>query len=538
MQTENPYEVCDYPPLPAYQPDSDPEKKEVYIVQAKGFPWTCSAEDLLHFFSECRIRNGTKGIHLTVNRLGRPTGQAFIEMEHEVDVSKALEKHRDYIGTRYVEVYEVTDSDAEAMLNNSVQTPDGDGVVRLRGLPFSCTEAEIRLFFAEIWLLEDIPDSNVSVDGSQVVQADRSARERGKKKTVRCFPNNKPWVTSDIKASSPGAPQQYYRAHFTWHTDLLSGAGLEIAEDRVTIVLDHKGRNSGEAYVQFASQQTADEALQRDRELIGNRYIELFPSRSSQIQSSWRRTDSGSPQDRKNIAGAQPNLRTVNEVTDSDAEAMLIDSVQTPDGDGVVRLRGLPFSCTEADIRLFFAGLEIAEDGVTIVLDHKGRNSGEAYVQFTSQQTADEALQRDRELIGNRYIELFPSRSSEIQSSWRRTDSGSPQHRKSIAAAQPNPRTDLKWPPVRTGPQSSALSQHHVHLRGLPFHAAGQDIAQFFCPLVPSKILVEFGPDGRATGEAEVYFACHQDAVSAMSRNKLHMGERYIELFLNSVPDQ
>ena len=52
---------------------------------------------------ECRICDGVKGIHLTVDRLGRPSGRAFIEMEHEEDVSKALEKHRQYLGPRYVE---------------------------------------------------------------------------------------------------------------------------------------------------------------------------------------------------------------------------------------------------------------------------------------------------------------------------------------------------------------------------------------------------------------------------------------------------
>lgn len=52
---------------------------------------------------ECRIRDGVKGIHLTVNRMGKPTGRAFLEMEHEEDVSKALEKHRQYLGPRYVE---------------------------------------------------------------------------------------------------------------------------------------------------------------------------------------------------------------------------------------------------------------------------------------------------------------------------------------------------------------------------------------------------------------------------------------------------
>lgn len=40
----------EYPPLPAYQSD-EPEKKEVFIVQVNGLPWSCSAQDLMEFFS-------------------------------------------------------------------------------------------------------------------------------------------------------------------------------------------------------------------------------------------------------------------------------------------------------------------------------------------------------------------------------------------------------------------------------------------------------------------------------------------------------
>ena len=47
-----------------------------------------------------------------------------------------------------VAVYEVTNSDAEAILRRAIQDPADRRVVRLRGLPFACTEAEIVHFFS------------------------------------------------------------------------------------------------------------------------------------------------------------------------------------------------------------------------------------------------------------------------------------------------------------------------------------------------------------------------------------------------------
>uniref|UniRef100_A0A1A8FHN4 G-rich RNA sequence binding factor 1 n=1 Tax=Nothobranchius korthausae TaxID=1143690 RepID=A0A1A8FHN4_9TELE len=309
----------EYPPLPAYQSNSEPDTKEVHLVQVKGLPWSCTAQDLLQFFSDCRIHAGEKGIHLIEDRPGRPSGRAFIEMEHEQDVSRALEKHRQYLGSRYVEVFEVTDSDAEAILKKT-------------------------------------PDTRVD--------------------------------------------------------------------------------------------------------------------------------------------------------------------------DAVVLLRGLPFSCREDDIVNFFSGLDIAEGGITIVADNRGKNSGDAFVQFSSPEEADKALQKDREVIGHRYIEVFPSSRSQIHSSWRRSLNSSQQNRRMISP----PQTNSKDVPPE-------MSNHYLHLRGLPFQVSGEDIVKFFSPLKVSKILLECGPDGRLSGEADVYFSSHKDAVAAMSRDRFKIGHRYIELFLNSGSD-
>lgn len=59
--------------------------------------------NFVHILLDCRIRNGENGIHFLLNRDGKRRGDALIEMESEQDVQKALEKHRMYMGQRYVE---------------------------------------------------------------------------------------------------------------------------------------------------------------------------------------------------------------------------------------------------------------------------------------------------------------------------------------------------------------------------------------------------------------------------------------------------
>ena len=65
--------------------------------------WFLVLIDFTHKLSDCRIRNSENGIHFLLNRDGKRRGDALIEMESEQDVQKALEKHRMYMGQRYVE---------------------------------------------------------------------------------------------------------------------------------------------------------------------------------------------------------------------------------------------------------------------------------------------------------------------------------------------------------------------------------------------------------------------------------------------------
>ena len=54
-------------------------------------------------------------------------------------------------------------------------------------------------------------------------------------------------------------------------------------------------------------------------------------------------------------------------------------------------------------IIILWAGLPIVPNGINLPLDAQGRASGEAYVQFTTPEAVDKALEKHKEKIGHRW---------------------------------------------------------------------------------------------------------------------------------------
>lgn len=79
------------------------EGGEGFVVKVRGLPWSCSADEVQRFFSDCKIQNGAQGIRFIYTREGRPSGEAFVELESEDEVKLALKKDRETMGHRYVE---------------------------------------------------------------------------------------------------------------------------------------------------------------------------------------------------------------------------------------------------------------------------------------------------------------------------------------------------------------------------------------------------------------------------------------------------
>lgn len=73
------------------------------IVKVRGLPWSTTIEEIIDFFKGCTIANGREGVFIVMTKEGRPSGEAFVEMETEDDMEKALKRDREYVGTRYIE---------------------------------------------------------------------------------------------------------------------------------------------------------------------------------------------------------------------------------------------------------------------------------------------------------------------------------------------------------------------------------------------------------------------------------------------------
>lgn len=70
----------------------------------------------------------------------------------------------------------------------------------------------------------------------------------------------------------PPASYLYPKAYNLIFICTSDGAGLTVATDGVHLLSDVTGRASGEAFVHFVDKESAQEALNRDREKIGHRW--------------------------------------------------------------------------------------------------------------------------------------------------------------------------------------------------------------------------------------------------------------------------
>jgi len=343
------------------------------IVKARGLPWSATTKDVAAFFEDCTIVGDENGIHLTMDRNGRPSGECFIELATLKDVEKAKAHNKENMGKRYIEIQDAKRAEMEWFVsrmpgaggNKTGMNENGsDGFVRLRGLPFEATKKDIAAFFVGIEIApygitltmdqDGRPSGDAYVEFTSPEEAEKALKknkERIGHRYIEIFKSSKYDVKYVVPSNGPmggfphmvgGRPGPYDRPGYGMNmgSNVFNGGG------------NFGGRNP-------------------------------------------RGGPGGPVRAGRNMGGKGMESSTTGHM---------------------VHMRGLPFGATQGDVYLFLAPLNPVE--VRIVYEESGRPKGECDVDFHTHSDAEAAMLKNKQNMGHRYIEMFLRSVPENGNSW------------------------------------------------------------------------------------------------------------------------
>ncbi|EKX54712.1 hypothetical protein GUITHDRAFT_57099, partial [Guillardia theta CCMP2712] len=199
----------------------------------------------------------------------------------------------------------------------------------------------------------------------------------------------------------------------------------------------------------------------------------------------------------------------------------------------IVRMRGLPFSVREEDIREFFSGLLVRPHGIFFTSSRDGRPTGEAFVIFERDDEGEKALSLDRKHMGTRYVEVFKSNKPDLV---RLCAGCVPAVAPSMPPSLPPSLPPHPHPHSHPMPGSLAAKDLVVKVRGLPYSAKEADVFDFFCSsnVRPSGVNLIQNARGESSGDAYVELGSEEEVMRALALHRSNFGHRYLEIFRTS----
>ncbi|XP_028680230.2 LOW QUALITY PROTEIN: probable RNA-binding protein 19 [Erpetoichthys calabaricus] len=127
-----------------------------------------------------------------------------------------------------------------------------------------------------------------------------------------------------------------------------------------------------------------------------------------------------------------------------------------------VKLRGAPFNVTEEQVREFFTPLKPAD--IRIVRNNHGNKTGCIYVDFKSEDEIKKAMQRNKDYMGGRYIEIFAASAPK--------HSGAGKHQSKPTEFSRNLKEDEE--------EEDLAESGRIFVRNLPYTCSEEDVSNLF----------------------------------------------------------
>lgn len=285
--------------------------------------------------------------------------------------------------------------------------PLDGSVVKMKGLPFKATTEDVIKFFLSFTLKGDHiyfkrhPDGRPNGEAFVLFENPEEARRATQKdretfgekfgdRYVRVYPT----LESDVSDMQSAVLQQnmvhQQAGHGHVHSDSVVKIkslpfdatqldiiqffeGLRLKPNGVQLVVRSDNKPTGEAFVDFENSEEATKGIrEKDHKIFsekfGDRYVRLIQVSRKEMQATLA-------------------LRF--------------------GGEGILKMKGIPFKAVAADVRKFFTGYKIKPEGISFIMHADGRPTGMAFIEFETPQEAVRAMEKDRAKFGPEYGDRF-----------------------------------------------------------------------------------------------------------------------------------
>ncbi|XP_076009952.1 RNA binding motif protein 12Bb [Genypterus blacodes] len=511
-------------PQPQFQSPSFNSNDGMYVF-LKGLPFSVTEKEIVEFFSGLLVDD----MILLKNASGQNNGQALVKFATTQDACDGLKRDREYIGTRYVDVYTATEKQWCKVGGTLVMADKNDGTFE-RGRS---------------------PDRTLR---------NPQLRERSRSPLVPGSSSEEEFCVF-LENLSLAVENEHIK-------NLLHPARIE--NDQILYMHGDNGRRTRSAFVLFKSLRDYCAALSHHNEEFHNRRVSITTvTREKMISILKSSKVNESPPG--NSAGFQ--------------ERPPSHSKEPYDSERIcVYMRNLPFDVRKVEIIDIFLGYKVTEDKVILLVDNRGAGLGEALVLFPSERDAlnAQSLNGKRFLgsevmlkcISRSQIEQFgvelprvqqppPSREEKYSSwgseaSYRQGDTTPRSEGKiprngnmSMTNQQTHTRGGSDYDSYTAGPRASQEKGNGsandgfvpsvqnfdgptcIKLVNLPFQITTEEIYDFCYGyrIIPGSVSLQHDRHGRPKGSATVVFGSRKEALTAIDElSGRPIGARKIQL--------
>ena len=250
-----------------------------------------------------------------------------------------------------------------------------------------------------------------------------------------------------------------------------------------------------------------------------------FEERSRRARQCEREMDKDAPQSKSSTASSSfprdkkvekqdPKSKELNRSGNSAAE----DDGKWQDGGDAeqraycIELRGIPYTASPAMVQDFFREISVPVESIHIVYNREHRATGIAYIEFESMADQKRALEKDKQHMAHRFVEIRALGKTAMVEEFNRQQ-------------QKFGGTQIPLTSARSGSDRSKQgSATLLSMQNLHYDTQLEDILEFFsgCQPIVDSIKLQY-KDGKPTGDGLVAFHSLQEAEAALRNKNRHM---------------